>query len=176
MVKLLWQIIDWKWYWWCYMISNLNAMSLITWKEVSIDLFRKFIIDMLRLWHKPDSWKIWTSWPKRSIPRWRDNIWDEFTVEQIKLFSAKYWINVIRGYPMVISINVWDQFRLDREDGTLVDYDFTDTIKNWHSTVQVWFKIYDSRRDQKTYSFTREYIKNVKWLFKSTIVLLFKRK
>lgn len=102
-------------------------------------------------------------------------MWDEFVVEQIKLFSAKYWINVLRGYPMVISINVGDQFRLDREDGVLVDYDFTDTIKNWHSTVQVWFKIYDSRRDQKTYSFTREYIRNVKWLFKATTVLLFKK-
>lgn len=74
---------------------------------------------------------------------------------------------------MVASINVWDQFRLDREDGTLTDDVFDDVSKSWHAIVIKWLFFYDSRRDQKKYSFTRKYLTNAKGLFKSSTVLEF---
>lgn len=100
---------------------------------------------------------------------------DIIEVEQIGLFSPRFWVSIFRGRPMVVSINVWDQFRTDREDGALEDTVFDDVVTNWHAIVIKGWKMYDSRRDQKTYSFTRQYFESVQGLFKSNRVLLFKK-
>ena len=175
-MRLLWQVIDNVAYWWCYMVSNLNAISLLTGKEVSLDLYRSFLQEMKESWHDPKSGKLFTSWPKYTIPRRKKNMSDTIVVSQIELFSATFRVNIIRWIPMVVSIATGDERAIDREDWILTDISFDDTVKNGHAIVLKWLKFYDSRRDQKTYSFTRQYISNVKWLFKSRIVLVFKRK
>ena len=172
-MRLLWQTMDGLWYWRCYMVSKLNSLSLLTGKEVSIDLYRKFLKDMLSLWHDPKHGKMFTSWPKFTVPRWEENMGDAIIVNQINLFSARFWVNIFRGRPMVASIHVWDQFELDREDGTLTDEVFDDVSKMWHAIAIKWLFFYDSRRDQKKYSFTRKYLTNVKGLFKFKTVLEF---
>lgn len=172
-MKLQGQRLDGIPYGRCYLISNINAMSLITWKELTPDLYRKLINDMLKEGHNPKYGKFFTSWPRRTIPRWKENMGDDFKVNEIKVWSARYYTNMFRKRPMVISINVWSQFETDREDGVLTDELLDDKTTNWHATVQKWYRIYDSREDQKTYSFTHEYLRNVKWFFKSTTVLEF---
>jgi len=172
-MKLLWQIIDWVPYGRCYMVSNLNCMSLLTGKEISIDLYRSFLKEMISKWHNPKYWKLFTAWPDWTLPRRKKNMGDTIIVNKIELFSARFWVNVIKGRPMVISINVWNQFINDREDGILTRTIFDDK-NTGHATVLKGLRIYDSRSDQKTYSFTREYLTNVKGLFKSRTVLEFK--
>lgn len=172
-MRLLWQIRKGKAYNWCYMISNLNAMSLLTGKEVSDNMFDKFIKDMLNKWHDPNYWKFILSWPNRTLPRWKENMGDTIKVSQITIFSTQFWVNVIKWVPMVLSINVGDQFRVDREDWTLHSKQFTDKLKTGHAIVMKGLKLYDSRWDQKTYSFTRQYLTNVQWLLKSRTVLVF---
>lgn len=174
-MRLLWQVIDWKAYGRCYMISNLNAMSLLTGKEISDTIFRKFLKEMEDQWHNPKHWRLFTSWPNSTIPRWKENMGDTITVSEVKLFSPLFWVYVYKKIPMVVSINVWDQFRKDREDGVLDDTIFDDITTTGHAIVIQWLRMYDSRRDQKNYSITRTYLANVKGLFKSTTALVFKK-
>ncbi len=174
-MRLLWQVWKNKAYNWCYIISNLNAMSLLTGKEVSDAKYEKFLNDMMRKWHNPDFGKFIESWPNRTIPRWKENMGDIITVSQIKILTTQFWVNILKWVPMVLSINVWDQFRLDREDGTLHDTQFTDKVKSGHAIVIKWLRLYDSRWDQKTYSFTRQYLTNVQGLLKSRNVLVFQK-
>ncbi len=179
-MRLLWQTMteNWKtvWYGRCYMVSNLNCMSLLTNKELSIDLYRAFLKEMISLWHNPKYWKFFTSWPKWTLKRRSDNMGDTITVSEIKVFSPLFRVNIFKKVPMVVSINVWDQFRVDREDWKLDDTVFDDITTTWHAIVIQWLRMYDSRRDQKNYSITRTYLTNVKWLFKSNIALVFKKK
>jgi len=148
-------------------------MSLLTGKEVSMDMYRKFLKDMEAQGHNPKHGRMFDTWPKSTIPRWRENMGDNIVVNEVKLFSAKFRVNIIKWRPMVISINVWDQFRADREDGTLVDMVLDDMTKSGHATVLKGLTVYDSRRDQKTYSFTRAYLTNVKGLLRGSFALEF---
>lgn len=77
---------------------------------------------------------------------------------------------------MVVSINVWNEFRTDREDGILTDDKLEDITTTGHAIVLQGLKFVDSRRDQKSYSFTREYLNNVSGLFKSRKALEFIKK
>lgn len=174
-MKILGQYYKDKPYNRCYMISNLNCMSLITWKEINEDLFGKFINDMLALWHQAEYWRIPESWPTYTIKRWKDNMWDTFIVENVKILSSMFFWYIIKWYPMVISIRVWKQFILDREDWELSDIILDDESTEWHSTVLKWYRIYDSRWDQKTYSVTRKYLETIKWLFSRQNALVFKK-
>lgn len=174
MPRMLWQWLDWKPYWRCYLIANINAMSLITWKEVWDILFRKFINDMLVLWHNPKYGKHITAWPKSTIPRWEENMGDKFVVEKIEILSPKFFANIFKWIPMCIAIWVGEQYRKDREDWQLDDVVLDDESKNGHVTVLKWLKIYDSRWDQLTYSVTRQYLRTVKWLVKYQFALVLK--
>lgn len=180
-MRLLWQTLknaEWKTvaYNWCYIVSKLNALSLLTGKEVSNKEYAEFLAFFEWLWHNPSYWKMLTASTKSVLDRWKFTKLDTIEVSEIRLFSAQFRVNVFKKVPMVVSINVWDQFRLDREDWTLDDTLFDDTRKSWHATVIHGRQIKDSRRDQKTYSFTRKYLETVWWLFGSQKVLVFKKK
>lgn len=175
-MKLLGQTLDWVAYNRCYLVSNLNAMSLLTGKEISIDLFRSFLVEMKSRWHNPKYWKIFTSWTAWTLKRRSENMGDNITVREIDFFSARFWSNIFMKRPMVVSINVWNEFRTDREDWTLTDDKLEDITTTGHAIVLQGLKFVDSRRDQKSYSFTREYLKNVSWLFKSRKALEFIKK
>jgi len=101
---------------------------------------------------------------------------DNIIVNEIKVFSPLFRVNIFKKVPMVVSINVWDQFRVDREDWKLDDTVFDDITTTWHAIAIQWLRMYDSRRDQKNYSITRTYLTNVKGLFKSKTALVFKKK
>jgi hypothetical protein len=174
-MRLLWQVLDGKAYGFCYLVSNLNCMSLLTNKEISIDLYRAFLKEMIWKWHNPKSGRLFTSWPNETLKRRKDNMGDTITVSEIKVFSPLFRVNIFKKVPMVVSINVWDQFRVDREDGKLDDTVFDDITTTWHDIVIQWLRMYDSRRDQKNYSITRTYLTNVKGLFKSRTALVFKK-
>lgn len=180
-MKVLWQTIksseDWKTlaYNWCYLVSKLNASSLLFWDEVSDNEYKWFLAYMTSLWHNPLYGKVHTA-NIEEVNKWRKDIkWEKIQTSEIKLFSSEFRVNVFRKVPMVVSINVWDQFRVDREDGRLDDTIFNDTKKTWHAVVIYGWNIVDSRRDQKRYSFTRKYLETVWWLFGSTKVLVFKK-
>jgi len=97
-MRLLWQSIDWQSYARCYLISNLNAMSILTGKEVSDDLFRKFIKDMLAIknertgnpLHNPKYWKEFTIWPKFTLKRRKENMGDIIRTREIAVRSQQY--------------------------------------------------------------------------------------
>ena len=175
-MRLLGQVVDGKAYGFCYLVSNLNCMSLLTWKEVSIDLYRAFLKEMVWKWHNPKYGRLFTSWPKWTLPRRKENMGDNIIVNEIKVFSPLFRVNIFKKVPMVVSINVWDQFRVDREDWKLDDTVFDDITTTWHAIAIQWLRMYDSRRDQKNYSITRTYLTNVKWLLKSKTALVFKKK
>jgi len=180
-MRLLWQTIrqpDWsiKAYNFCYIISKLNALCLLTGKEVTDREYFSFLAFFEWLWHNPKHWKMHTANTHEVLGRRKLYKWDIIEVSEIRLFSAQFRVNIFKKIPMVVSINVWDQFRVDREDGTLEDTVFDDKGKTWHAIVIHWWNFRDSRRDQKQYSFTRKYIETVWWLFGSQKVLVFKKK
>jgi len=180
-MRLLWQTIklpDWsvKAYNFCYLISKLNALSLLTGKEVSHSQFKGFLYDMETLWHDPKYGKLHTAGTD-DVLKWRKyNMFDNIEVSEIRLFSAQFWVNIFKKVPMVVSINVGDQFNVDKSDWVLEDMDLNDTKKTGHATVIHWRYIKDSRWSNNIYSLTRTYLTNVKWLFKSQTVLVFKQR
>lgn len=161
---------------WCYLVSKINALSLLTGKELTDREFFSFLSYFEWLGHNPKHWKMHTASINEVLDWWKLYKWDDIEVSEIKLFSTQFRVNVFRKVPMVVSINIWDQFELDREDGTLEDTVFDDKGKTWHAIVIHWWNFRDSRRDQKQYSFTRKYIETVWWLFGSQKVLVFKKK
>jgi len=72
---------------------------------------------------------------------------------------------------MVVSIRVGHDFKDDIKDGRLEDLEL-DAWK-WHAIVLHDHKLKDSRRWQQQYSLTKDYVKNVKMLFKKHIALVF---
>jgi hypothetical protein len=180
-MRLLWQTVrqpDWsiKAYGLCYLISKLNAISLLTGEEVSDSQYKKFLNAMETLWHDPRYWKLHTAGTDHVLMWRKYNMYDNIEVSEIRLFSAQFWVNIFKKVPMVVSINVGDQFRQDRADWVLEYMDLSDTKKTGHATVIHWRYIKDSKRSNNIYSLTRAYLTNVKWLFKSQTVLVFKIK
>lgn len=183
-MRMLWQtmreMVEWKMvtvgYNWCYIVSKLNALQLLTGKQVTDDKYRNFLTQMRARWHNPSRGMVFTAGTKDVIDRWKSNYGDDIAVEEISLFSPKFFVNIFRKIPMVISIGVSEQFKADREDGILSDIILDDQFKTWHATVVYGWEIYDSRRDQKRYSFTRQYIISVVWLLRYRKALVFKIK
>lgn len=175
-MRLLWQTMDGVGYGRCYMISNLNLMSIMTWKEVSDDLFRKFLKDMLAIWHKPTLGKVFQSWPRRTLKRWKDNMWDTFEVKEIRNYSLERWKNIALWIPMVCSIRVWNQLREDQKDWLLEDVVLDDEVTTGHAIVLKGLLFHDSSWSQKKYLVTDKYLRTVKWLFKFKSSLVFTKK
>jgi len=177
-MRLLWQTLDWTSYSFCYLISNLNAMSILTGKEVSDDLFRKFIKDMLAIknertgnpLHNPKYWKEFTIWPKFTLKRRKENMGDIIRTREIAVRSQQFYDAMDKNV-MVVSIRVGHDFKDDIKDGRLEDLEL-DAWK-WHAIVLHDHKLKDSRRWQQQYSLTKDYVKNVKMLFKKHIALVF---
>lgn len=183
MIRMLWQNIqEWKdmvSYNWCYIVWPLNWLQLYTGKQLTDTQYKKFRDDMKAKWHKLARWRMHGSSDNDVFQRWKTNIWDDIWGEYITLFSKTFRENVLNKIPMVVSIQPWEQFRLDREDGVLSDTNYDDKSKWWHTTVIYGREFWDSRWDQKKYSFTRQYLETVKWLFRpmhAKKVLVFKRK
>lgn len=177
---MLWQIVKWPdgeniAYNWCYLVSKLNALQLLTWKQVSDNNYIWFLAHMQTLGNNPKYGKWKEYWTNDVLKWWEHIFWDTVKVSEISLLSASFFVNIFKKIPMVISIGVGEQFRLDREDWVLDDLVLDDEKKTGHATVIYWWYIYDSRRDQKRYSLTRKYLELVKWLMRYRTALVFKK-
>lgn len=178
-IRLLWQTMNENgktvWYGRCFIISKLNALALLTWKEVSLLKYRVFLDEFLLKGFKKDQGKLHTANTQDVIKRRKIHMGDTITVSEINLFSSAFFVNIFRKVPMVVSINIGEQFKTDREDTTLDDLVYDDWKKSWHATVIYGRSIADSRWDQKRYSLTRAFMLWVKGLRWSQKVLVFKK-
>lgn len=173
-----WQRVDGIGYWWCYMVSNLVAMSNSTGKVIPTELYKSFLKEMLAKGHDPKQGKFYLHWPLETIPWRKKNMGDTFFVKKEKRGSDEFWRLIDKWIPCVCSIDCPPEYKEDRKDKKL------DTLiypEWWVGHTITFMKV-----DQKylflesvwtwdTYEVSKDYINNTN-LFGSSTVLFFIKK
>lgn len=153
-------------------------MSNATGKNIGDKLFRSFIAEILAKWYKTDSWRSYLSGPGDTIPRWKKNMGDTFSIRKEKRGTDEFWRLIDKWIPCVCSIDCSPEYQEDKKDKKLDTLLYPDW---WGGHAITFMKVdgkymfIDSTRSNDTYEVTKDYINNTNLFWSNTVLFFIKK-
>ena len=133
------QTINWVYYPWCRLLSNLIAMSNTTGKRITDEQMIKFANYARYNWISPRAWGNYIKWPTTTTKRWFDNMWDKFHIRKTNIWWLAFFKMLDIGLYCVVSITISNELNSDARDWKL---DLLEYWKGKGHTICIW-KIWD---------------------------------